>query len=98
MNLQKTKLRLVMLAKTNNNEKPKKFGDKVIIHDWSYSIDKKGKHHHAFSGYDEKVGVITQTNCEKIVPTYSSSKNLDIVVTFPDGNTIFTSSDFVKLV
>jgi hypothetical protein len=82
-------------SKTDNRIKT--IGDRVIIWDWSYSLDTKGKHHNRFTGHDEEEGIIIKTNLHiKTAVFFNKDKFADILVLFPNGDEIYTSSKFVS--
>jgi hypothetical protein len=83
----------------NQDLREKVVGDRVIIWDYSSCIDTKGIKHHKFTGHDNEVGIVIQTNCETKTPkTFEEHYNADLLIVYNNGDKIYSSSDMVKLV
>ena len=86
--------------KQNKDDRVKEVGDRVLIWDGSYNMDKNTNK--SRSGFDKlflKPGIVIQTNCEFIYVEKlldDMTVNLDLLIKFESGEEIYTQSAMVK--
>ncbi len=86
--------------KQNKDDRIKEVGDRVLIWDGSYNMDKNTNK--SRSGFDKlflNPGIVIQTNCEFIYVEKlldDMAVNLDLLIKFESGEEIYTQSAMVK--
>jgi hypothetical protein len=86
--------------KQKRDDRVKEVGDRVLIWDGSYNMDKNTNK--SRSGFDKlflKPGIVIQTNCEFIYVEKlldDMTVNLDLLIKFESGEEIYTQSAMVK--
>jgi hypothetical protein len=87
------------IIQKNKDERTKEIGDKVIIWDGSYNVDKNtGKHRFGIDKLFANEGMVIETNCTftYVDKLLNNEINLDLLVRFETGEEIYTRSDMVK--
>lgn len=86
----------------NKDERVKSIGDRVKIWDGSGNVDKvTGIKRDGIDPLFKNVGIVIETDCERtLVPSlpWESEKHLDLLIVFPDGEEVYTSSNFVQII
>jgi len=87
------------IQEENKDNRVKEIGDRVIVWDGSYNIDKNtSKHRSGIDKLFQNPGIVIQTNCE--IKHYESliekTVILDLLIRFETGEEVYTSSDMVK--
>lgn len=83
----------------NKDNRTKEIGDRVLIWDGSYNIDKNtGKHRNGIDKLFQNHGIVIQTNCEieYIEELMDELVVLDLLIKFDTGEEVYTNSDMVK--
>jgi hypothetical protein len=87
------------IQEKNQDNRVKEIGDRVIVWDGSYNIDKNtSKHRSGIDKLFENFGIVIQTNCgiEHFEPLIDKLVILDLLIKFETGEEIYTNSDMVK--
>ena len=87
------------IQEKNQDNRVKEIGDRVIVWDGSYNIDKNtSKHRSGIDKLFENSGIVIQTNCgiEHFEPLIDKLVILDLLIKFETGEEIYTNSDMVK--
>lgn len=86
--------------KEHKDDRVKEIGDRVIIWDGSYNIDKDTlKHRSGIDKLFQNHGIVIQTNCDyTYVEKYMDNKvvSLDLLIKFDTGEEVYTQSEMVK--
>jgi hypothetical protein len=86
----------------NKDDRVKSIGDRVKIWDGSGNVDKvSGIKRDGIDPLFKNIGIVIETNCERtLVPAlpWESEKHLDLLIVFPDGEEVYTSSRFVQII
>ena len=86
--------------KQHKDDRVKEVGDRVLIWDGSYNMDKNtNKSRSGFDKLFQKPGIVIQTNCEFIYVEQLLDYmvvNLDLLIKFESGEEIYTQSAMVK--
>jgi hypothetical protein len=90
---------LKKIREKNQDDRVKDIGDRVIVWDGSYNIDKNTSKHR--SGIDilfQNHGIVIQTNCgiKHYEPIIEKTVILDLLIKFETGEEVYTSSEMVK--
>ena len=83
----------------NKDTRTKEIGDRVLIWDGSYNLDKNtGKHRNGIDKLFQNPGIVIQTNCEieYIEELMDELVVLDLLIKFDTGEEVYTNSDMVK--
>jgi hypothetical protein len=86
--------------KQHKDDRVKEVGDRVLIWDGSYNIDKNT--HKSRSGLDslfKNPGIVIQTNCDyTYIEEYLDDMviNLDLLIKFESGEEVYTKSEMVR--
>lgn len=83
----------------NKDTRTKEIGDRVLIWDGSYNIDKNtGVHRNGIDKLFQNPGIVIQTNCEieYIEEIIDKLVVLDLLIKFDTGEEVYTNSDMVK--
>ena len=87
------------IQEKNQDKRVKEIGDRVIVWDGSYNIDKNtSKHRSGIDKLFKNPGIVIQTNCgiEHFEPLIDKLVILDLLIKFETGEEIYTNSDMVK--
>lgn len=86
--------------KQHKDDRIKDVGDRVIIWDGSYNIDKNTlKHRSGIDKLFQNTGIVIQTNCDyTYTEKYLDNKvvHLDLLIKFESGEEVYTQSEMVK--
>ena len=86
--------------KEHKDDRTKEVGDRVIIWDGSYNLDKDTlKHRSGIDKLFQNHGIVIQTNCDyTYVEKYMDNKvvSLDLLIKFDTGEEVYTQSEMVK--
>lgn len=87
------------IQEENKDNRVKEIGDRVIVWDGSYNIDKNtSKHRSGIDKLFQDPGIVIQTNCDinHFEPLIEKLVILDLLIRFETGEEVYTSSDMVK--
>ncbi len=90
---------LQVYIKEHKDERVKEIGDRVIVWDGSYNIDKDTlKHRSGFDKLFQNSGIVIQTNCNYTYTEKYLEKvvSLDLLLKFETGEEVYTQSEMVK--
>lgn len=85
--------------KEHKDDRVKEIGDRVIVWDGSYNIDKHTlKHRSGIDKLFQKTGIVIETNCDYTYTEKYLEKvvNLDLLIKFETGEEVYTQSEMVK--
>jgi hypothetical protein len=85
--------------KQHKDDRVKEIGDRVIIWDGSYNIDKNTlKHRSGIDKLFQNPGIVIETNCDfTYVEKYLEMVvSLDLLIKFETGEEVYTQSKMVK--
>ena len=92
--------KLQLYIREHKDDRTKEVGDRVIVWDGSYNIDKSTlKHRIGIDKLFQKPGIVIQTNCDYTYVENHFEKNiinLDLLVKFDTGEEVYTQSAMVK--
>lgn len=87
------------VIKLHKDDRKKDVGDRVIVWDGSYNVDKNtGVHRAGIDKLFQNHGIVIETNCnftyhDKII---DDEKTLDLLIKFDTGEEVYTQSEMVK--
>lgn len=85
--------------KQHKDDRTKEIGDRVLIWDGSYNIDKDTlKHRPGIDKLFQKSGIVIETNCNYTYTEKYLEKvvSLDLLIKFETGEEVYTKSEMVK--
>lgn len=83
----------------NIDHRTKEIGDRVIVWDGSGNLDKDTlKHRRGIDPLFSNTAIVIKTNCNVLYEDGEFQKRLDLLLVFPNGEHVYTHSDYVKIV
>ncbi len=83
----------------NKDDRTKEVGDKVLVWDGSYNVDKNtGKKRWGIDPLFKNPAIVIKTNCDEKTETSLDGTviNLDLLIIFDGGEEVYTTSNMVK--
>ena len=83
----------------NKDNRTKEVGDKVLVWDGSYNVDKNtGKKRWGVDPLFKNTAIVIKTNCDEKIETSLDGTvfNLDLLLRFDGGEEVYTTSNMVK--
>ncbi len=83
----------------NKDNRTKEVGDKVLVWDGSYNVDKNtGKKRWGIDPLFTNPAIVIKTNCDEKTDTSLDGTvfNLDLLLKFDSGEEVYTTSNMVK--